>query len=182
MGRIMEKAAALAKPDADAKNISLKISLTSKDIPIDCDADKLLQAMLNLLLNAIQATQPGGNVEMRALFLSPESREARQIAQHGAWKLEIADNGPGMARGCAEKIFTPYFTTRAEGTGLGLTMTKQIIEAHGGVITARSDPGNGAVFAILLPAAPDTSAMLEDCQDLQITKEKADEKAKSPDR
>ena len=74
-------------------------------------------------------------------------------ADHGA-TVTIHDSGPGIPEDEIEQVFDRYFTTRAEGTGLGLPMARAVIEAHGGTITAASPPGEGATFTVRLPPRP----------------------------
>lgn len=156
LAKLMEKLYKLSMPDAEAKGIELDFTFQEKDAPLlEADRDKLLQALLNILLNAIQATPPHGQVKMDANFLEPANPliPATVNGNHGAWRITIADNGPGISAENRKQIFTPYFTTRAEGTGLGLTLAKQSIDAHGGAISVVSAPGQGAVFTIIIPAA-----------------------------
>jgi two-component system sensor histidine kinase HydH len=69
-----------------------------------------------------------------------------------AWVLlEVVDDGPGIAPDVLEKLFTPYFTTRAEGTGLGLAVVRRIVDEHGGLVEVASEPGSGAVFRVFWP-------------------------------
>jgi two-component system sensor histidine kinase HydH len=101
---------------------------------------------VNLLVNAIQAMpHAGGAVRIRATVLETEAgRYAR---------VDVADNGPGMTQEIAARVFEPFFTTRAAGTGLGLPVVKRIVEAHRGRVELRTQPGSGAVFSVDLPLA-----------------------------
>lgn len=154
---LLEKIVSLIRPDADAKSIKIKLDLPAAGAqPFFADRDRLLQALLNLALNAIQAVPVHGQVEFSARFLPPGKEEipAGISSTYGVWRITVSDNGAGMSGKVLKQIFTPYFTTRAAGTGLGLTLTRQIIEAHGGIITAASTPGRGATFTVFLPAEP----------------------------
>lgn len=145
LNEIMRKAWRLAKPDADAKHVELTLELPLDMNPMDIvDADKLLQALLNLALNAIQATPEGGKVTMRLNHVG-------QAGKKGEWRLEVRDNGSGMSEQVQRQIFTPYFTTRPSGSGLGLPLAQQIVERHGGAISVWSAPDAGSTFAIILP-------------------------------
>lgn len=105
------------------------------------------QVLINLLLNAIQAQPSGGTVRVCARYES----DAAQIC------LLVQDNGPGIAPELLEKIWRPFFTTKATGIGLGLAIVRRIIWEHGGDITCTSVVGQGTCFHIVLPV-PDTSA------------------------
>jgi two-component system sensor histidine kinase AtoS len=99
------------------------------------------QAVLNLLLNAIQATPEGGVVRIQW---------TRSTTDGQAFGLAVRDNGPGIAPSLLDRIFNPFFTTKETGTGLGLAIVHRIIEAHDGTISASNAPDGGAVFEIRL--------------------------------
>jgi signal transduction histidine kinase len=104
--------------------------------------DQLVQVVLNLILNAIDATEHGGAIRVNAATLDDRV------------SLSIEDTGAGMAPEHATRLFQPYFTTKKHGTGLGLFVTRKLVEDHGGAITASSQAGQGTRFHIDLPAAP----------------------------
>lgn len=97
-------------------------------------------ALTNLLENALQATDSAGHVELLA------ARDGERV------RFEIADSGRGIDPALQERLFEPFFTTRADGTGLGLAIARGVARAHGGEITLRSAPGQGSTFAFELPA------------------------------
>ena len=103
------------------------------------DPDRMRQVILNLCLNGLEAMPDGGEL---FLSLHPEP---------DALRLEIRDTGMGIAPDALPHIFDPYFTTKGQGTGLGLATVHKIMEAHGGSISVTSEPGQGAVFRLLLP-------------------------------
>lgn len=105
------------------------------------DARRMRQALTNLLRNAHQATDPG---RQRPLV--------RIGIEEGALVLAIRDHGPGLPQGQEKRVFDPFFTTRASGTGLGLAVARRIVELHGGSITAENHPEGGALLTITLPA------------------------------
>jgi two-component system, NtrC family, nitrogen regulation sensor histidine kinase GlnL len=112
------------------------------------DREQLIQAVLNVVRNALQAIGADGNIVLR-------SRTRRQITIAGARhklvvQLDIEDDGPGIPPAMLEKIFYPMVTTRADGTGLGLPIAQYLIHSHGGLIECRSRPGC-TVFSIYLP-------------------------------
>jgi len=108
------------------------------------DPMQLQQILLNLLLNAADATPGGGAVEVRTAF----------DADAGRVVLEVADQGRGISPQHADQIFRPFFTTKAGGTGLGLAVSKRLAEQQGGTITFAGQPGGGTVFRVHLPVAP----------------------------
>jgi PAS domain S-box-containing protein len=131
----------LTQKQAQFNDVSLKTEL-SKDLPRALvDKDQIQQTLINLILNAIEATAAGGNVTLTSHY-SPSSK---MIA------IKVADTGCGIPKENLDKIFDPFFTTRENGTGLGLSITHSIIEQHGGSIEVDSVPGKGTAFTILLP-------------------------------
>jgi signal transduction histidine kinase len=118
------------------------------DIPPDLPPlhgvrDQLVQVFLNLVLNAVDATAKGGKVELRA---APHDGEVR---------VEVRDDGPGIAPEHAGRLFQPYFTTKKHGTGLGLFVTRKLVADHGGRVEFESLPGQGTVFRVSLPLPDD---------------------------
>lgn len=104
-----------------------------------CDPERLGQTLLNLLMNAVQAAGAQGKAWLAA---RPKS---------GGVEIEVCDSGPGIPQEHLDRIFNPFFTTKAQGTGLGLAIVHQIVEAHGGTIRAGNRPEGGARFLIWLP-------------------------------
>lgn len=141
--QLLERAMRLAQADADAKgvNLALEAQTQRSSLAVMADGERITQALLNLLLNAIQATPAGGNVE---LFVQPS--DGKGVA------ITIKDTGNGMSDEVREKMFSPYFTTRAKGTGLGLSIVAKIVEDHHGEIAVQSEVGKGAAITVWLPA------------------------------
>jgi two-component system, NtrC family, sensor kinase len=105
------------------------------------DKGQLQQALINLILNAVESTPQGGTINVKTAC-QPSIR---------AVQIDVADSGTGIAQGDLDKIFEPFFTTKESGTGLGLAITHGIIQQHGGTIEVESKPGHGARFSIFLP-------------------------------
>ena len=140
---VVQHALKLCASDAASSDIAVRFT-HAPDVPlIAADADKLTQALLNLFLNAIQAMDKGGALDISS------SRDQST----GNVLLRIADTGKGIAPEMLGAIFDPYVTSRASGTGLGLAIVHRIVEQHGGVIRVESDVGKGSVFFLYLPPA-----------------------------
>jgi len=115
-------------------------------IPVDHDPNQMNQVLLNLLLNAIQAMDKPG-----AIHVSLDRDKDGAI-------ITVADEGKGIAPEILPNIFRPFFTTKGQGTGLGLSLARRIVEAHGGAINVRSEVGKGTQFTVRLPMARQQSA------------------------
>jgi signal transduction histidine kinase len=113
-----------------------------EDLPsVPASYDLLVQVFLNLIINASEAMPDGGTLDITARALGEEI------------ELTFADSGSGLAPETLDRIFQPFYTTKEEGTGLGLSTSYSIIEQHGGTIAAANGPDGGALFTISLPAA-----------------------------
>ena len=129
-------------PQAEAANIVLRYSPPAAPIECNIDVNLIKQAILNLLLNATQAMEPaGGELLLRA---SASDTDAM---------IEVTDTGPGIDPKALETIFTPYFSTKSAGTGLGLPTARRIVHEHGGTLLVESEPNRGTRFTITLPMA-----------------------------
>jgi signal transduction histidine kinase len=102
---------------------------------------KLRQVLLNLVKNAVEAAGPGGRVDVEI-----------GTSEEGGQTLVVRDTGPGLSRDALTKLFEPFFTSKPTGTGLGLAVSKGIVQAHGGTIVAKNEPAAGARFEVRLPA------------------------------
>ncbi len=113
------------------------------DCVVDADGDQLWQAILNLIRNAVEAMPDGGALSIHS------HREGEFVI------LQIKDTGSGMDEAQFNRLFVPFATTKANGTGLGLPLVQQIVEEHAGRIECSSSPGQGATFTISLPIKSD---------------------------
>jgi len=118
---------------------------------IDGDSDLLHRAVFNLVLNAAQAVGAGGNVRVTIREATSDTVPGGVVPETGAVRVVIEDDGPGMPAEVRDRIFTPFFTTKPRGTGLGLPVVHRAIEAHRGVVLVDSAPGRGTRFTIILP-------------------------------
>ena len=133
-----------------SKHLDLKLDL-QLDRSVIIDREQLTQAMLNLLLNAVDATPQGGEVSIASQFASSDTMPFETEAE-GQWiVLTVTDTGVGMDEDVLARIFDPYFTTKDGGTGLGLSLVARIVEEHGGRIDLKSRVGVGTTFCIFLP-------------------------------
>ncbi len=139
LGELLRELAALVEAEAKQAGVTLRLALPPVLPPLVADRDHLKQVLLNLMLNAVQAMAGGGT-----LTLSAE-------AGRSGVTVTVADTGPGIAPDVLPRIFDPYFTTKTGGLGLGLTIARRIVEAHGGSLAVQSAPGQGSRFRVVLP-------------------------------
>jgi signal transduction histidine kinase len=138
---LMDEIVDLARPQADASGIRVNPGQAVEGVEVRVDRDLLKQAVLNVVVNAIEAMPEGGELQFASL-VTEETAEIR-----------ISDTGPGIPPELRDKIFRLYFTTRKEGSGIGLAMTFRIVQLHDGTIDFTSEPGKGTTFFIRLPIA-----------------------------
>jgi two-component system, NtrC family, sensor kinase len=141
MNEIIRESVALTRKQAAFKDVAIEANLSAGMPLVDLDKDQIQQSLINLILNAVEATDPGGNI-----FLT-----SRLLPSEDAVEIGVADTGRGIADSDLDKIFEPFFTTKETGTGLGLAITHGIIERHGGTIGFESESGKGTKFTIRLP-------------------------------
>ncbi len=133
-------------PQAAATNVRIHTALEARNPICNIDVNHFKQALLNLLINAIQAMTQGGELIVRT-----------HISGKVVY-LDVSDTGMGIAPENLARIFDAYYTTKKGGTGLGLPTTRRIIEEHQGHITVTSEPGKGTNFRIELPLAAGNDA------------------------
>jgi len=136
---------------AEPRHLPVDIELPAEPPVLSVDPILIRHALFNLLLNAAQATDADGTITIRLA-----SREDPASGRPG-WSLAVLDHGRGIPPEVRDKLFVPFFTTRADGTGLGLPVVLHVALLHGGLATADDRPGGGAEFAIWLPELPETS-------------------------
>ena len=144
MDRVVEHVCALLRPEAAARGIELTAAMPATLPAFTADPDQLTQALVNLVINAIQAIEGRGRIEVR---VDPDEKQGRMA-------VEVRDTGPGVPAEKRAAIFEPFFTTKADGSGLGLWIVQQIVTAHGGVVTVADAPDGGAVFTLQFPLQP----------------------------
>ncbi|HOX26270.1 MAG TPA: ATP-binding protein [Candidatus Krumholzibacteria bacterium] len=131
---------------AHAGRVTVSCAKERSGIVLHADSEQLVQALLNLGINACEAMHYDGELRLDV------------TARDGACELRVADTGPGLEPGRAEEIFTPFVTTKQQGTGLGLPMVARIVHGHGGTVEAGNTPAGGAEFILRLPLAATTPA------------------------
>lgn len=119
---------------------------------LEADGRQLGQVFLNLLLNAVQVMPDGGQVTLRTGLYAGNGADAEPWRPSGqAVEVRVSDNGPGIPAHVVSNLFTPFFTTKSRGAGLGLSISRRIVEDHGGWIGVESAPGEGTTFRVVLP-------------------------------
>jgi two-component system NtrC family sensor kinase len=141
IGSTAEHAVMFARQQAVTKRILIEMEICGAIPPVDHDPNQINQVLLNLLLNAIQSMDSPGTVRV---LLDSDGDDVL---------ITVADEGKGIPPEILPNIFRPFFTTKGHGTGLGLSLARRIVEAHGGQIDVTSEVGKGARFEIRLPVA-----------------------------
>jgi signal transduction histidine kinase len=138
---LMSEIEQLARPQAQAAGIRVEVRQEAEGVEVRADRDLLQQAILNVVVNAIAAMPDGGELRLEA------------IAAGDNVEIRVGDTGVGIPPQLREKIFRLYFTTKKDGSGIGLAMTFRIVQLHDGTIDFASEPGKGTTFCIRLPIA-----------------------------
>ena len=144
LNAIITQSFVLTRKQAAFNDVAVNLNLSENLPETYVDKGQMEQALINLTLNAIEATDPGGEITITTRFVS----EANII------EISVSDTGVGIPLENMDKIFDPFFTTTEGGTGLGLAVTHGIIEQHGGTIDVANNPGPGTCFTIRLPLDP----------------------------
>ena len=141
---VIRDAIRLVEMDARDRQVALSVDVAPDLPPLKGDDVQLVQVVLNLVMNALDALEdvPEGRRRVRvSAAATPEGVE-----------IQVADTGPGIPPAQVERLFDPFFTTKPSGLGLGLSISRSIVEAHGGAIRVSAAEGGGTVFHVLLPA------------------------------
>jgi C4-dicarboxylate-specific signal transduction histidine kinase len=151
VNEIVQETAALAQRQAKSNNVSMEINLAEGLPVVQGDSIQLQQVLLNLVINGIEAM---GTVtdRPRKLLIRSEKEGSDQI------RVAVQDTGIGISSEIMPRLFEPFFTTRAKGMGMGLSISRSIIEAHGGKLWAESHSGQGALFQFTLPRCDEAAA------------------------
>ncbi len=158
---ILEGHADFLMPQAESQGVTIRTALANDLSPTPLSVNRFQQALLNLTLNALQAMPDGGDL---FLVAKPD----------GPWNvIEVIDTGPGIATEQQSRIFEAFYSTKSKGSGLGLPMTRRIVEAHGGTITMQSELGKGTRFVIRLPVPGPPEQIVDARPPRQLTDESA---------
>jgi two-component system, LuxR family, sensor kinase FixL len=141
--KLVEEASALALVGAKDKGVRVRFDFDSRTDSVLADKVQIQQVLLNLMRNAIEAME---DTERRELIISTS------LVAENMVEISVADTGAGIAPEIASQLFQPFITTKHQGMGVGLSISRTIVEAHGGSIAARPNPGGGTVFGFTLPA------------------------------
>ena len=139
--RLLEDAAQLAAPDAEQHGVTIDLHMPEQGLPVKVDIDLMKQAILNVVINGVQAMPQGG-------LLTISARR-----QNGFALAEVQDQGKGIPKELHDKVFELYFTTKKEGSGIGLAQTYQILQWHYGSVDFESGEATGTVFRFQIPIA-----------------------------
>lgn len=145
--QVVEDTIMLAKHDIRNKEIDIQCEIVGQIPDVLCQEENLMQALLNLMLNAIQAIKERGVLKVLVKHVVDPSVQD----DLGELLIQVIDNGPGISPENLGRIFNPSFTTKDDGAGFGLVITRQTVEAHGGRISVESEPGIATTFSIWLP-------------------------------
>ena len=141
----------LIEADAHAEGIPVRVE-TAEGLPtVRADAVQLQQVLLNLTRNSVDAMR-GGLGKQRGILIATGRTE------RGGVRVTVADHGHGVSRQLGEHIFHPFVTTKRDGLGVGLAISRTIVQSYDGSLTYSDNPGGGAIFAIELPAEPESTA------------------------
>jgi signal transduction histidine kinase len=136
---LLEQKLAFMHGEFEQAGVKLRTAFDQSLTPVEADGEQLWQATLNLVRNSLEAMPEGGE-----LVVGTRRDDTHAVVQ-------VCDNGLGMAAEQLKQVFTPFFTTKKVGTGLGLSLVQQIVTEHGGHVECVSEPARGSTFAILLP-------------------------------
>jgi signal transduction histidine kinase len=140
LGTLAREVAALVAPEASRRNVCIEILAPPETIIVRADPDHLKQALLNVVMNGVEAMAGGGTLRMEL------ARAANQAL------VRVIDQGPGIPAELRDKVFRLYFTTKEKGSGIGLAMAFRAVQLHGGTIDLADTPGHGCTFILKLPA------------------------------
>jgi two-component system, NtrC family, sensor histidine kinase HydH len=139
---LLDEVVHLVRPQAEGQHVDLTLKRPEVNFPrVPLDAEKIKQAVLNLVINALEAMPEGGDLVLGA------------SASNGELVVDVTDTGPGIPPEIQKDLFKPYFSTKDRGTGMGLALTEKLVGQHGGRIDLRTSP-SGTTFSIVIPLEP----------------------------
>ena len=141
---VVRRALALVEGRARRQKVKCLAELPNGPLELNIDGNQIQQVLVNLLLNAVDALPQGGTVRLE---VRPPSHETNAVV------VQLQDDGPGLAPEVQKRLFEPFVSTKETGLGLGLSICRRLVEAHGGAIHGANAPEGGALFAFTLPAS-----------------------------
>jgi signal transduction histidine kinase len=151
IGELVSQVARLVSSDAIIRNVSIRLELTPGLPPVCGDRVQLQQVILNLLMNGLDAMRESSEGERTLVLRTLGADHAASVV------VAVEDSGMGIDEADLEHVFHAFYTTKPEGLGMGLAIARSIVEAHGGRLEARNNPGRGATFSFTLPAIKEGS-------------------------
>jgi PAS domain S-box-containing protein len=145
---VVERALECLASNVSSRGVDLGFTVKGSIPGVQMDVDQMQQVVINLVKNALEAVGEAGKVSIE---LAPAERPEDEVSS--AVALTVTDSGVGIDRADLERIFEPFFTTKPTGTGLGLYITHDIVQRHGGELIVTSEPGRGTVFSVHLPVS-----------------------------
>ena len=139
VSQMFQRVKKLMQGKLSRQGIDFRTSVEPDSLEMTADSDLTEQVLINLLLNALEAL--GGCQKPSIQLFSWMNDRGRVV-------IQVSDNGPGIASEAKEKIFIPFFTTKKEGSGIGLSFSRQVMRLHHGIIAVQSQPGNGTIFTL----------------------------------
>jgi signal transduction histidine kinase len=165
---VIRRAMALVEGRAHRQRVHLHADLPSAPVYLDIDPDQIHQVVVNLILNSLDALPRGGDVQI-VLSLASADGDGRKVngegAEAGVVIVTVKDTGPGIAPAIMDRLFEPFVSSKESGLGLGLSICKRLVEAHGGTIEGHNRPTGGAEFRFIVPLdrslAPDGNSHMQ---------------------
>ncbi len=150
--QVLDRVLILLAENPEAKQMRV-LRAYDPAVPLfQADGKQLRQVFLNLILNAVQAMPAGGQITLQTAVHNGASGDGAEPTMHAPMvEVAVTDTGPGIPSNALKEIFTPFVTTKRRGTGLGLSVSRRIVQDHKGWITAESRDGQGATFRVFLP-------------------------------
>jgi two-component system sensor histidine kinase HydH len=139
LAQVLDRAVGLVEREAAAREVTIYKNYSPGIPPFPLDAELMERVFYNLMLNAAQATAPGGAVTVKTRVVNDKA------------EISVIDRGEGIDPKLIDSIFNPFITTKPDGVGLGLAIVSKIVDQHGGKIAVESEPGKGSVFCVYLP-------------------------------
>jgi len=146
VAELLRECLAGVRARAELQDVDIHLDMASSIPPLDADSGQLRQVIYNLMFNALDVLPQGGTIRVLVEVETDRDHSAPMVV------IRIEDSGPGLAPGLLDRVFEPFVSTKDAGLGLGLSISRRIVETHGGSISAESAPGAGAVFTVRLPS------------------------------